>query len=159
MTKAQVPQVDEVAEAKAARDAAIKHYNEVLSTHRAAALTTVKATITEYGFTAKELGLTTATKTPATKKTAWVTGQVYVNPANRIETWVGGRGQCPEWFKQQLAAAANKSITGQVYVNPANKDETWTGGKGQRPKWLKEQLAAGKLLSELAGVPDFTNPY
>lgn len=44
MTKAQV-QVDELTEAKAARDAAIKHYNDVLSAHRAGALTSVKATI------------------------------------------------------------------------------------------------------------------
>lgn len=117
MSKAQVPLVDEVAEAKAARDAAIKHYNEVLSTHRAAALTSVKATITEYGFTAKELGLEVAAKKETQPKNGdkAIAGTVYVNPADPSITWTGGgKGQRPRWLKDLLEA-------GKSYADLAKK--------------------------------------
>lgn len=99
-----------------------ERYNSFVVAQRAEALADVKTIISDFGFTAADLGLTPP-------------------PATEI----------PKPAPKNKTAVADKAIAGTVYVHPADPTITWTGGgKGQRPKWLKDLLATGKTFAELA---------
>ena len=103
MTDAQIADIDQqIASLEAKRKA-------LLDESRQEALTTTRANVARYGFTAFELGLgvstpkTTNTKAPTAKAPA-----KYANPANPQQTWAGGKGARPLWVQSHLAAG--KSI-------------------------------------------------
>ena len=98
MTDAKVAEIDKkIASLEAERQA-------LLAESRKEALTTIRATIARYGFTAVELGL--GVSTSQTSKTKPVKAKLppkYANPANPAQTWAGGKGARPLWVQSHLA--------------------------------------------------------
>lgn len=71
----------------------------ILNTQRVAKLDEVKAIVRQFGFSAKELGLSgsadkQSSSTPRVAK--------YANPANPQQQWAGGKGARPLWVKAHL---------------------------------------------------------
>ena len=98
MTDAKVAELDKkIASLEAERQA-------LLAESRQAALTTTKATVAKYGFTASELGLgVSAPKTTSNKAQKAKAPAKYANPANPEKTWAGGKGATPLWVKDHIA--------------------------------------------------------
>ncbi|WP_034294811.1 H-NS family nucleoid-associated regulatory protein [Herbaspirillum sp. RV1423] len=71
-----------------------KKIEDVKQKERQPIIDSIKSMISEYGFTAKELGLTT--KKSKTKKTKGALEPLYRNEENL--TWAG-RGRIPSWLK------------------------------------------------------------
>jgi DNA-binding protein H-NS len=69
------------------------------------ALTTIRASIARYGFTAQDLGLSMSKSikakeaAPSKVKAA----AKYADPANPSKTWAGGKGARPLWVQSHLS--------------------------------------------------------
>jgi DNA-binding protein H-NS len=103
MTDTQIADIDQqIASLEAKR-------KSLLAESRQEALTTTRASVARYGFTASELGLGAATPKATNEKAQKPKAPAkYANPANTSQTWAGGKGARPLWVQSHLAAG--KSI-------------------------------------------------
>ena len=77
----------------------------LLDKTRAEVLTTTRASVAKYGFTATELGFGISTpKAPKENAQKPKAPAKYANPANASQTWAGGKGARPLWVQSHLAA-------------------------------------------------------
>ncbi len=71
----------------------------ILSARRHEVIKAVRKQIADYSLTARELGLSGQDRGQAAAKSA----PKYANPANKAQTWPGGRGAKPRWVREHLA--------------------------------------------------------
>ncbi|MGJ7509932.1 H-NS family nucleoid-associated regulatory protein [Variovorax sp. GT1P44] len=131
----------------------------------------IKVAIAEYGITAEQLGLGSASRRAIVKNPGKASGAGKAKYANAQGQVWGGMGPRPAWLRAELEAgksledflvkrgpAKAKPASTRVpkgvlkrrartqYADPAS-GKTWAG-MGPRPMWLKDLVASGKTLEE-----------